>query len=746
MKKIFLSFFSLLFCVGFAKAQTLDWAFLLESTSTTMGYTVAVDSLGNCYAGGGFSGMTDFDPGPGFDTISNVGSFDGYIAKYDSSGNLIWVKTYPFWSSDDRVKVLKMKNGFLYAIIESGWQGFWGQVEKINPFNGGTVWQHGFSQGNHFPFENVRCSDIAIDNLDEVYVMGDFYGSINLNPGTLYSTGGFNNGNDDVFVAKLDNVGNLIWVKQFGNGGDDEGNSISAGASGNIYCTGTFEDTVDFDPGPLVYNLGGWANPTREFLLKLDSAGNFINVKGTTFSGLGFSKMTTNNNEEILAVDWGGIIKMDSSLNMIWKKNFVNASATNIECDNNGNVYSIGSYTNSNDLDPGASVYSLPSFYGDLFISALNQNGIFLMAAPLITSGSLGALNDIDTDNKGGIFSTGELNDTADFDPSFSVFNLTSFHSAYVWKLNKCSVNGPLISLSGCDSLVINGQTFFNSGNYFQSFRDSTGCDSTITLQLTINKSDNVSYNIQACDSFQFNGTSYFASGNYDFFYTNSSGCDSIEHLNLTINNSSVTNISATECTQYIFGNNILTTSGIYQDTLITSASCDSIVILSLTINGPDTSVIQNGATLTANTSGLNYVWLYCDSNYQFIPGATNQSFTPTANGSYALLIFNSFCMDTSSCYSITNVGFPENNFDNYFSVYPNPFKDEIKIVRKNPANSNFEIELYNLLGQIMNVEFDEIDSEKTEINFSTSEIPPGIYQLKCTSKSGTLIRKIVKM
>ena len=96
-------------------------------------------------------------------------------------------------------------------------------------------------------------------------------------------------------------------------------------------------------------------------------------------------------------------------------------------------------------------------------------------------------------------------------------------------------------------------------------------------------------------------------------------------------------------------------------------------------IEEPDTSVKVNSTTITANDSTALYQWLDCDNNYSPIAGQTNQSFTATSNGSYALAITQNGCTDTSSCYTIANVGIDENNLTQT-RVYPNPTNGKINI------------------------------------------------------------------
>ena len=89
---------------------------------------------------------------------------------------------------------------------------------------------------------------IAVDATGNVYTTGTFKGTADFDPGT----GTFNlvaSGVNDIFVSKMDASGNFLWAKKIGGSGDDYGNGIAVDASGNVYTTGSFIGTVDFNPG-----------------------------------------------------------------------------------------------------------------------------------------------------------------------------------------------------------------------------------------------------------------------------------------------------------------------------------------------------------------------------------------------------------------------------------------------------------------------------------------------------------------
>ena len=190
---------------------------------------------------------------------------------------------------------------------------------------------------------------------------------------------------------------------------------------------------------------------------------------------------------------------------------------------------------------------------------------------------------------------------------------------AYTWNSKVYTLSGSyidtLISHSGCDSIVTlqltinhsitteqteivcdsyiwtDGKTYTESGTYYQYLQTIHGCDSTVVLHLTINRSIEVPYEVTACDSYTWsNGITYTQSGVYYDSLKTIHGCDSVEILTLTINYSDTAYFSATACDSYVWHDETYTTSGTYEYLTQTIHGCDSLEVLTLTINRSVTS------------------------------------------------------------------------------------------------------------------------------------------------------------
>ena len=163
------------------------------------------------------------------------------------------------------------------------------------------------------------------------------------------------------------------------------------------------------------------------------------------------------------------------------------------------------------------------------------------------------------------------------------------------------------MTVTNCDSYTLNGQTYTTSGLYTQNLTNSVGCDSTLTLNLTINYSNNSNTILTVCDSLVWNGQTYKTSGNYSYLTTNVFGCDSTANLNLTVHYLDTADINLTACDVYTLNGQTYTTSGIYIQNLNTVNGCDSTIVLSLLVNYSTLSSLTDTACDLYILNGQSY-------------------------------------------------------------------------------------------------------------------------------------------
>lgn len=377
-------------------SQNLQWVKSFGSKNSDFGIAMATDAKGNVYTTGSFDGMTDFDPGPGSFPINVNGNTDIFIHKMDAEGNLLWVKTY-----------------------------------------GGDRAESGYA--------------ISVDEAENIYVTGYYTGTINFDPpSTQYEFSEPGNGN--MFVLKLDTNGNTLWARSIGGPKGETGYSIALDDTGNIYTTGWFNETVDFDPGMDNFLLTS-TGKTDIFVHKMDNDGNFLWAKsfGGIDSDYGYSVrvdnygnvFTTGNFLQTVDFDPGEgvfnvtctgqddsfVLKLDTNGNFLWVKVMEGSEgvyALSMDVDDFGNVVTTGAFRDVADFNPGPGVDNhISKGLNDIFIQKLNAEGQHTWTKSFGSNGRDVGIN-VHCDNSGNIYTTGALSETVDFDPGTAVANLTS--------------------------------------------------------------------------------------------------------------------------------------------------------------------------------------------------------------------------------------------------------------------------------------------------------------------------------
>jgi hypothetical protein len=219
------------------------------------------------------------------------------------------------------------------------------------------------------------------------------------------------------------------------------------------------------------------------------------------------------------------------------------------------------------------------------------------------------------------------------------------------------------------------GAIYTESGIYLDTISTVLGCDSILTIDLEILEATYSSFAVEACNTYEApSGEDYTESEIVTDIIENEAGCDSIITIDITIHEDAEATIDVTVCDSYTVpsGDETYYESGEYEDVIMTEFGCDSVLTINLTIEPLDVSVTNSDPTLMADLGGVSYQWVNCDEDFAEIPGASDQSFSPAANGNYAVIITDGECVDTSDCYAIVTVGISTNELQT-LSFYPNP-------------------------------------------------------------------------
>ncbi|MFL3664695.1 MAG: LamG-like jellyroll fold domain-containing protein [Flavobacteriales bacterium] len=308
--------------------------------------------------------------------------------------------------------------------------------------------------------------------------------------------------------------------------------------------------------------------------------------------------------------------------------------------------------------------------------------------------------------------------------------------------------------ISACDSYTwIDNVTYTVSNNtatHTLTGANVNGCDSVVTLNLTINTSSTGTDVVSACGSYTWIDNVTYTSSNNTATHTliggSINGCDSIVTLNLTINTSSTGTDVVSACGSYTWIDNVTYTSNNITAThTLTGGNvngCDSIVTLNLTIINIDNSVTNNAPTLTANQSGASYRWLDCDNGNAVITGETSQNFIATVTGNYAVEITVGNCIDTSACENIVVVGIDEEKTNFNVSIFPNPTNGLITINFNDGLNQETNYTVTSIEGKVITTQTNIVTNN---VIIDLSNESKGVYFLKINSENNNAVYKLIK-
>ncbi len=288
--------------------------------------------------------------------------------------------------------------------------------------------------------QNETLISSTIDPTGDVVSTGSFEGTIDFDPGPAIlniTAVGF----ADRFISKLDASGNLLWVKTIGNPGSFfTSMAVTTDKFGNIYTTGDFYGTADFDPGVGVFNLT--SNVYEIYITKTDASGNFVwakkmdggdlsvgysltvdpagNVFTTGIFMYGMVDFDPGPGIFFLNAPWEAVFvsKLNADGDFVWAKSFAEGSAEvntgfSIAVDLFGNIYTAGQFIGPADFDPGPAVYYLPFVNQiDGFVTKWDAVGNFLWAKNISSVGQDWA-SSVAVDNGGNVFITGSYSGTA---------------------------------------------------------------------------------------------------------------------------------------------------------------------------------------------------------------------------------------------------------------------------------------------------------------------------------------------
>ncbi len=301
------------------------WANRIWGTDYVTGLSITLDDSSNVYMGGSFKGTVDLNP---IDTaafsITSAGFYDMFILKLNIDGEFKWGAHFGGNGNDYCNSIALDNNANMYSTGSFAGEVDFDPSENEYLINGKTFISKldlngGFVLAKAISGSSVTGLSVDVDASENIYYGGVFSGTVDFDPGLelfeIFSSGGIN-----AFVSKLDMNGDFLWAGQMGGAGTDNLPALTLDAEGNIYSTGYFRNTADFDPGDGTYDLIA-TDMSDIFVSKLNTDGGFVWAKKLGGAG----------HEEGFSV----------------------------VVDNSGNVHSCGVFVSSTDFDPGDDLFVL---------------------------------------------------------------------------------------------------------------------------------------------------------------------------------------------------------------------------------------------------------------------------------------------------------------------------------------------------------------------------------------------------
>lgn len=626
--KFILTFFILCILSFQLHAQVhLDWAnSIVNNVNNNVSLQVALDSNNNILHVGNYTTTTDFDPGTGNTNTACMGGNDGYLRKLSANGTFLWVKT----------------------------------------FNG---------------LSNQQCFDLCIDPFQNIYVCGSFCNTVDFDPGPgVVNKSAVLSNFEDIFILKLNPNGDFLWVKTFGGNfaNNDRAFNICADHNGDVYVSGIFKDSIDFDPGPNIHTVSSTINFSN-YLLKLNGNGDFL---------------------------WFEHVENTSNFNNV----------AEITIDDLNNVYFSCAFKDSIDIDPGSNTFMLYSHGGiDGFLQKLNSNGQFLWAVNLG-----GVQNDfirsLKTDHANNILLSCIYRDVMDMDPGSAVHNTALFGADDV-SIIRLSSTGQYqwgVFFGGSQSDWCFGFDIDSIGNIYCTgyFGSSVDFDPGINTSLLVADGITESF-IQKLDSTgHFKWVRSIGSSSYDYGY-----CIAIDKHHEMVGLGAYQGLADFDPDMGIYHAD---TNGLLNTYVLKWYDCDI-----------DTGITANGGILTCNQNNAGYQWYQC-TPFTLIPGATAQSFTPTLNGDYAAVVTQYNCSDTTSCIKVTSAGMEELLHSSSIQIIPNPMSENC-LINLPFKSMEAQLCLYNAFGQTLF----QTHFNGSDYTLSKRNLLKGMYYVRIVTTEG---------
>ena len=378
----------------FTKTAAPNWPRTAGGSESDAAGSVAVDASGNVYVAGTVRGNSNF----GLQEITAVNN-DIFLAKYNATGNLLWVKQAGGAGEDAASSVVLDASGNVYisgsfrntanfdslTVTSSGSDD--GFIAKYSS-SGNPIWARSFGSDS----QDV-VNTMAIDGLGNIYVGGYHSGNTGFSNSTVTLT---TNGKSDLIAAKYNSNGDLIWARGGGSNGYDFGFGIGTDGNGNVFICGEIKGTGTFGT-----QTSGFAGATDAILVKYNASGvaqsatNYgstgddkamsldVDASGIVYMAGIFSGTVAfgSSNLVCVGVTDGYLVKINGVNGAIqWVKQQGGISqdaATGVDIGSNGEIYVTGTFGGTSNFD-AQSLTSTGNL--DIFVAIYSSTGVMNVA------------------------------------------------------------------------------------------------------------------------------------------------------------------------------------------------------------------------------------------------------------------------------------------------------------------------------------------------------------------------------
>ena len=655
------------------------------------GYTITRDASGNIYVGGSFRAIVDFDPDAGVVNL-NTGQ---------PSGN-------------------------------SNQNGFFGKYTSV----GAYVWC--FKVGNATSLLSTIVNGIAVDGTGNVYIVGEFQGTVDFDPGagTANLTSA---GSNDIFFAKYDNNGAYQWAKQIGAASSDKGLGIVLDASSNVYITGNFQATCDFDPNAGTVNktsAGGldafvasyttsgayrWAfnlgstSSENAYQIKVDATSTNVIVCGSfqrtiDFDpGAGVANLSSSTPASGIDVD-GFVAKYTTATGAyVWAKKFGGNPATTLSeevfavaLDATDNVYIAGKMVSASIDVSGTTLTKIGSL--DLFYAKYNLAGTLQWAKNIGTAANQVTPNDLYIEGTN-LFLVGYFTNTIDFDPNVGVENGTSAGSNDMFFSEYSTVDGSFI----CKATV--GGTSIDYARAVVGDGSSTGSFYVIGWFRGVNIDFNPGPGTTLLTSAATGVSSNVFIGKYQIG-TAGAGCTLTLPIKLLSFDAQPIKNKEVELTW-------ITTTEINNDYFTIERSTDVV--------NWEEIITTKGA---GNSSNIN--------SYKVVDSS------PSLREGGGLFYYRLKQTDYNGEFSYSAIRMVQLKEETELIFYPNPAKTELTIEYKNSLNKTLTISIVNTVGQTVFSQRFDVQEKMINEKIDLQSLSEGVYFILFKTESTFESKKLI--